>query len=107
MNLNCLTCQLLPRKDSDKESDGVQEKNRSLLRLKVERSWSVNLTPGESDAIANVKTKKKTQHRRGLSTGAIDFPESRGPRLVRSCGMRRDWNIEELGEKKEKKVRFR
>ncbi|KAI4328078.1 hypothetical protein L6164_020467 [Bauhinia variegata] len=98
MSLNCLTCQLLMRTDSEREYEGVQEKSSKILRVKVDRSWSGDINSPDA----------KTRNRlRGNITEVVGSPGSPEPRLVRSSGMRRDWSFDEVAEKKVKRVRFR
>ncbi|KAJ8754435.1 hypothetical protein K2173_002886 [Erythroxylum novogranatense] len=100
MSLNCLTCQVLQRTDSEREY--LPEKPKKKV-FKVERNWSGNITPPPSplDSIGGVvggvvSASTLKGHRRFSSTGAIMFKENCEPKLVRSSGMRRDWSFEDL-----------
>ncbi|KAL6979864.1 hypothetical protein U1Q18_021522 [Sarracenia purpurea var. burkii] len=110
MSLNCLTCQALRRIDSDKElREGLLVETRhfmSALRSKVERSWSGNLVPkpyhktrNDDHHVEETGAAAKTGHHRVHS---VSGPASYGggPRLVRSCGMRRDWSFENLRQRR-------
>lgn len=108
MSLNCLiTCQETQRTNSDK--DIVHEKRYGkICCINIERSWSGNLSPQPYEKIRSgsmmIATKKvKKGHCRLNSTGAVAFEGSGGPRLVRSCGMRRDWSFEDLREREKKR----
>ncbi|KAK6947424.1 hypothetical protein RJ641_000897 [Dillenia turbinata] len=101
MSLNCLTCQGLPRTDSDRHYR--EETSSTLCCIKVERSWSGNLSPQPYEQIRKasfyaeeMKEEKAPRHRRLLTTGDIAFEETGEPRLIRSSGMRRDWSFEDL-----------
>ncbi|KAL5791436.1 hypothetical protein ACOSP7_000030 [Xanthoceras sorbifolium] len=103
MSLNCLTCQTLQRTDSEKEYG--HEIYRTLCCIKVERSWSGNLTPPPPPAYEQMRNgsmvatkNRKKSCRRLHSTGAV-YDGTDEPRLVRSAGMRRDWSFEDLGER--------
>lgn len=114
MSLSCLTCQVLERTNSNCERDYGAEmySYKRLFRLEVhQRSWSGNLgqptsnddeTTSESMVVARKKG-KKLRHRRLHSTGALACEGTAEPRLVRSCGMRRDWSFENLREREENK----
>ncbi|KAL4313669.1 hypothetical protein S83_014344 [Arachis hypogaea] len=85
MSLNCLTCRcshVLERSDSYNE----------LFTRKVDRSLFKCETTLKGGALSKIKA----EHRRVQSAG--DVPSSPGsePRLVRSSGVRRDWNLENL-----------
>ncbi|KAJ9152449.1 hypothetical protein P3X46_026014 [Hevea brasiliensis] len=101
MSLNCLTCQDLQRNNSGTEYD-QESIYRNLCCIKVERSWSGNLSPPPYEKIGKssmtITRKIKKNHRRLNSTGAIAFKESGEPKLMRSSGMRRDWSFEDLGQ---------
>ncbi|CAK9142788.1 unnamed protein product [Ilex paraguariensis] len=96
MSLNCLTCQSMRRTDSKKElREGIfdhEKPNLSLCLGRVERSWSGNLAPPRP-----YEKFKKATHRIH-SSGPVEF-ESGAPKLVRSCGMRRDWSFEDLRQR--------
>ncbi|XP_059639157.1 uncharacterized protein LOC132281475 [Cornus florida] len=108
MALNCLTCQGMKRVDSDKdfrESCGHDKPYFRLSWSMVERSFSGNLgPPGPCNKMKNdqpplvaAKRVKKGRHRIHNSE-PVNFPGS-SPRLVRSCGMRRDWSFEDLRQR--------
>ncbi|GAV58036.1 hypothetical protein CFOL_v3_01572 [Cephalotus follicularis] len=111
MSLDCLSCQVLQRTNSDNELEHVPRKPyRETCFAMVERgSWSGNLNPppppyekmrsGKSMLIEKVKK----GHRRLHSTGTVAFEGSGEPRLVRSCGMRRDWSFEDLRDRDKKR----
>lgn len=114
MSLNCLSCQVLQRTNSDCERDYCAEKYsyEKFLRSNVERSWSGNLMASppckekrksSRSMMAVAQKVKKLGHRRMHSTGAIAFEGTTEPRLVRSCGMRRDWSFKNLSQMDEKK----
>ncbi|PON45337.1 hypothetical protein PanWU01x14_259480 [Parasponia andersonii] len=117
MSLNCLSCQVLQRTDSDVERDNSVEKYsyEKLLFLNVGRSWSGNLVAPSpckeliksgSMLVSPKKAKGTLGHRRLQSTGAFIFEGTTEPRLARSCGMRRDWSFENLRQRDEKKGRI-
>ncbi|XAR54812.1 hypothetical protein NMG60_11030116 [Bertholletia excelsa] len=102
MSLNCLLCQKLQRVDSDQELPEVEnpqplpQTQPRPRRPKNERSWSGNLAPrlpynkaGPESAMQRSKSGRLMLH-----SGPMTYGES--PRLVRSCGMRRDWSFENL-----------
>ncbi|OVA02946.1 hypothetical protein BVC80_9095g153 [Macleaya cordata] len=104
MSISCLNCQTSKR--SDREPDcGLR-----LCCIGVDRSWSGNLTPPPYEQIGNgssvgVTSKGRKGHRRIHSTGVLAFEGRSGdsgePRLLRSCGMRRDWSFENLRQIRE------
>ncbi|WVZ13238.1 hypothetical protein V8G54_017768 [Vigna mungo] len=109
MSLNCLTCSpLLPRTDSFEEL--FPEKEYKEAYNQVDRSWSNNKLPSslkrELPKVGAV-AKLKGDHRRNYSTGDVPYPGDSGPKLMRSSGMRRNWSLEDLTEKQERRVRFR
>lgn len=110
MTLNCLTCQGIPRTNSDKEGENLR-----LGLGKLERSsWTGNLGPPRPNINSNyekmktlrsasslVPPKKVAKNKAPLrfhSSGSIGSfnDEEEEPKLVRSCGMRRDWSFEDL-----------
>ncbi|KAF7809498.1 putative plant/MZA15-19 protein [Senna tora] len=115
MSLNCLACSLIQRTDSYEDLMMPEKESvATKLRVKVDRSWSFGnigspasggrrqCYDGENHglkggALANIKT----NHRRFQSDGNVGYdpPASPGPRLVRSCGVRRDWSFEDLMSK--------
>uniref|UniRef100_A0A803PNF7 Uncharacterized protein n=1 Tax=Cannabis sativa TaxID=3483 RepID=A0A803PNF7_CANSA len=117
MSLNCLSCQVFQRTNSDLERNHYGE---GLLQTNVERSWSGNLVThnnnkdveimkgGRMTTVSRKKLQVKSllgQHRRHhFSSGSFDGV-NKEPRLVRSCGMRRDWSFEDLSGRIEKKGR--
>ena len=118
MSLSCLSCQVLQRTNSDceREYGGEKYTYKKIFQPEVhQRSWSGNLgqpPPGYdqmvsgSKAVVEQKKVKKLGHRRMHSTGALALDGTAEPRLVRSCGMRRDWSFEDLRERDEKKGRM-
>lgn len=110
--MNCLTCQALPRTQSDRENRGYETpstRGKSCC-LYVPRRWSTELTtPSSYDSIkidddhhissSNVHKKARTRRVRSECGG-------NEPKLVRSSGMRRDWSFEDLGLRGQKKGRF-
>ncbi|CAK9173396.1 unnamed protein product [Ilex paraguariensis] len=97
MSLNCLTCQSMPRTDSDKGFKQIYDHEKhhfSHCLGKVERRWSGNLA-SPPRPYEKIRTGKKATHHRIHSSGTVEF-ESSAPKLVRSCGMRRDWSFEDL-----------
>uniref|UniRef100_A0A5B7BCT5 Uncharacterized protein n=1 Tax=Davidia involucrata TaxID=16924 RepID=A0A5B7BCT5_DAVIN len=100
MNLNCLKCQ----KELEKELGERYDHGMPHFRLccaKVERSWSGNLAPRPYGKMREMQSallpekRVKKGHSRIHSSGPVEY-ESSAPRLVRSCGMRRDWSFENL-----------
>ncbi|XP_022738654.1 uncharacterized protein LOC111291275 [Durio zibethinus] len=116
MSLNCLTRQVLQRTDSNNHRDHcVKEKDsRKFCGIGIDRSWSGNIYEqirSDHDPMSVVPSKKiKKGHHRRLNTidttyGAVAFEADGEPRLVRSCGMRRDWSFENLREERDEKMR--
>ncbi|KAJ7953458.1 putative Plant/MZA15-19 protein [Quillaja saponaria] len=113
MSLNCLTCQSIQRTDSERRGDyGKEYSLRKLFCVQMERSWSGNMSPPSyeqirSGAVEVVKKKiRRGGHRRIHSTGTVAFERDTEPRLVRSCGMRRDWSFENLRGNDENNARL-
>lgn len=121
MSLNCLSCQVFQRTNSDLERNNY---GKGFLSANTERSWSGNLVAKppcnsnnknkdiqmKSEQVMAVSRKKvKTllgHHRRLHCSGTESFEGiNKEPRLVRSCGMRRDWSFEDLSGRAEKKGR--
>ncbi|KAA0038574.1 uncharacterized protein E6C27_scaffold92G001040 [Cucumis melo var. makuwa] len=110
MTMNCLTCQALPRTQSDRENNHGYETPSSRGKsccLYVPRRWSAELTPHNpiklDEDISSSDLHKKPRSRRARSG---DYGGNE-PRLVRSSGMRRDWSFEDLGLRDhQKKGRF-
>ncbi|EEF42419.1 uncharacterized protein LOC8284597 [Ricinus communis] len=103
MSLNCLTCRDLQRNNSGTEYD-QEGHDRRICCIKVERSWSGNLTPPPYEQVgkgnsAVAARKIKKDHRRLKSMGAIAFKGTDEPKLIRSSGMRRDWSFEDLRQR--------
>lgn len=105
MSLSCLSCQFMDGNTSDPENEcNCHKVSGRLYNVKVERSWSGNIPPSPSpykkmrNKCMNVKVKvMKTVHYPRYSTGSIEFKGNNDePKLVRSCGMRRDWSFEDL-----------
>ncbi|XP_014519705.2 uncharacterized protein LOC106776749 [Vigna radiata var. radiata] len=127
MSLNCLTCSpLLPRTDSFEELFPEKEykehkeykeykEHKESKQIKeaynqVDRSWSNNKLPSSLKRDlpkVGAVAKLKGDHRRNYSTGDVPYPGPSGPKLMRSSGMRRNWSLEDLTEKQERRVRFR
>ncbi|XWS38749.1 hypothetical protein CRYUN_Cryun19dG0157100 [Craigia yunnanensis] len=123
MTLNCLTSQVLRRTDSNNDRDCGKEKESSkFCCIRVDRSWSGNINPAvyeqiRSEPMSMFSSKKIKKGHRRLNTiattfGAVTFEaDDVEPRLVRSCGMRRDWSFEDLrgqmGEKMRKETSVR
>ncbi|GAB2273009.1 hypothetical protein Dimus_007821 [Dionaea muscipula] len=111
--MNHVNHQVLDRVDSDATMRFISKS--FCCRVLVERSWSGNLTPPthyEKDGSSGMVKKTARNHRRILTTGAVDFEEEMTePKLVRSGGIRRDWSFECLehterdrnGEKRERR----
>ncbi|GFZ17155.1 hypothetical protein Acr_26g0004250 [Actinidia rufa] len=101
MSLNCLNCQGMRRIDSDKEliekRGGVDKPCFVLGLSKVDRSRSGNLVPRPYEKIRNELKEKlvRAGHHRLHSISGLSGYED-GSRLVRSCGIRRDWSFEDL-----------
>ncbi|KAA0053043.1 uncharacterized protein E5676_scaffold139G001620 [Cucumis melo var. makuwa] len=102
MSLNCLSCQLLQRTDSERHRDRqIQTYYTSDEFDPSQRSWSGNLSlrqnrGGVFRGMADNKV-APVCHRRAVSFGGKE------PRLVRSSGMRRDWSFEDLRTIREEK----
>ncbi|MED6133010.1 hypothetical protein PIB30_024384 [Stylosanthes scabra] len=98
MSLSCLTCgQILQRVDSRRD-DYLPENNAASFRKssrQVERTWSGNIAPPQK--LGGAIAKIKAEHHRSNSAGDV------GPRLVRSSGVRRDWNFEDLNDQQQEK----
>ncbi|XVF13623.1 hypothetical protein REPUB_Repub08aG0223600 [Reevesia pubescens] len=117
MSLNCLTCQVLIRTDSNNDKDShVKEKDSmKFCCTSIGRSWSGNISPAayeqiriEPISVVPPKKIKKLGHRRLKTIGAETFEtDGAGPRLVRSSGMRRDWSFEDLRGQRDDKMRIR
>ena len=95
--------------DSDKEliekRGGVDKPRFALGLSKVDRSWSGNLVPRHYEKMRNESKEKPARvgHHRLHSISGFGGYED-GPRLVRSCGMRRDWSFEDLRKRRDEKV---
>ncbi|XP_038725797.1 uncharacterized protein LOC120016898 [Tripterygium wilfordii] len=106
MSLNCLTCQSSQRTNSEQEYCNRGKQCKKIFCIKVDRSWSGNLNPQPYKQIRSgskvvAAQKMRNCHRRLNSTGAVIFEGSGAePRLVRSCGMRRDWSFEDLRQRR-------
>ncbi|KAI9111702.1 hypothetical protein K1719_017392 [Acacia pycnantha] len=103
MSLNCLACTLIPRTDSYRENNLPERVTK--LRALVARSWSgVMDPPDDSHQQCHDQTRKtrgssakiKPDHRRVHSASDASCSGSLEPRLVRSCGVRRNWTFEDL-----------
>ncbi|XP_022159728.1 uncharacterized protein LOC111026067 [Momordica charantia] len=126
MSMNCLTCQALPRTQSDRENNNnnyyAYETSSSRGRgksccLHVTRRWSAELTPTSyghikttaDNAREGCSSRKSFSDKkvkdRYLRSGSMNEKENE-PRLVRSSGMRRDWSFEDLRLRDQKKGRF-
>ncbi|XVF51982.1 hypothetical protein PTKIN_Ptkin04bG0228300 [Pterospermum kingtungense] len=116
MSLNCLTCQVLQRTNSNSSNEsGHCGKEKGCRRFCCIRSWSGNLSPATYEQIRSdkpmsmaVSKKIKKGHHRRLNTidttyRTVAFVADGEPRLVRSSGMRRDWSFENLREKRVKR----
>uniref|UniRef100_A0A0A0L198 Uncharacterized protein n=1 Tax=Cucumis sativus TaxID=3659 RepID=A0A0A0L198_CUCSA len=109
MSLNCLSCQILQRTDSERHRDRqVQTYYTSDEFNSSERSWSGNLClrpnrggggGGGGRGFRGMADNKVAPigHRRAVSFGGKE------PRLIRSSGMRRDWSFEDLRAIREEK----
>ncbi|KAA8522053.1 hypothetical protein F0562_012633 [Nyssa sinensis] len=103
---------LLPRADSQNELEEKydhEKPNFRPCRANVGRSWSGNLAPRPYEKMRNgsaMGPEKRVMkaHRRIFSSGPVEL-ESSTPRLVRSCGMRRDWSFENLRQLRDEKVK--
>uniref|UniRef100_A0A7N0UXU2 Uncharacterized protein n=1 Tax=Kalanchoe fedtschenkoi TaxID=63787 RepID=A0A7N0UXU2_KALFE len=107
--INCMNRNVLERTDSCKlDRVDSPEQHVRLCFLKVERSWSGNLTPPryeqvkDDGVVGKEVKKKKAHHRRYKSEAGALLGE---PKLVRSSGMRRDWSFEDLRDNKTRNVR--
>ncbi|XLU40943.1 hypothetical protein S245_035757, partial [Arachis hypogaea] len=102
MSFSCLTCgQILQRVNSERDDYYLPENNASFRKpsRQVERTWSGNISPPQK--LGGAMAKIKAEHRRANSASDA------GPRLVRSSGMRRDWNFEDLNDQQqEKRIRI-
>ncbi|XP_022923493.1 uncharacterized protein LOC111431168 [Cucurbita moschata] len=92
MTLNCLSCQLLQRTDSERDPDPQHQNYYSVQIEPSGRSWSA-LPEDQAPPVAP---------RRLHSSGPISLG-SKEPKLVRSSGMRRDWSFEDLRAIREEK----
>ncbi|XP_022717777.1 uncharacterized protein LOC111276252 isoform X3 [Durio zibethinus] len=105
---------VLQRTDSNKDREhcGEEKDSRKNCSKTVDRSWSGNLGPAayeeiRSEPLMSVAPRKKIKkggHRR-LNTIDTTYGAEGEPRLVRSCGMRRDWSFENLREERDEKMR--
>ncbi|KAK7307303.1 hypothetical protein VNO77_40238 [Canavalia gladiata] len=100
---------MIPRTDSYGEL--FTEKDFREVCKEVDRSWSKNVS-SPSPSLPSLHhelpkagpvTRIKADHRRVQSTGNVPSE----PKLVRSCGMRRNWSFEDLSENQEKRVSCR
>ncbi|KAK8560816.1 hypothetical protein V6N13_026251 [Hibiscus sabdariffa] len=111
MSLNCWTCPVLQRTNSNNDVDFGKEKGISrFFCVKVNRSWSGNTSPqpyeqiGKEPSNSGIPPKKIKKGSRQFNTfdnttyGTMGFKANveGEPRLVRSSGMRRDWSFENL-----------
>ncbi|KAM3270902.1 hypothetical protein P3S67_029104 [Capsicum chacoense] len=106
MTLNCLTCKVLKRTDSDEELqkriNHVEEKsNFRLFPGGIERNWSGNLVSKprvekrRTRSLLGQETTPRKDARRIHNSGPMEYlPDT--PKLARSPGMRRDWSFEDL-----------
>ena len=86
----------------------LPENEYRVVRKKVDRSWSGNIpSPKRELPKGGAVAKIKADHRRVHSTGNVPITGSSEPRLVRSSGMRRDWNFENLAENQDQVVSCR
>ncbi|RAL54739.1 hypothetical protein DM860_001867 [Cuscuta australis] len=113
MNLNCLSCHYTRTSSvgggldamgaaTNEEDEPKTPRFRlmSLKRLQVDRSWSGNL-------VGRPPAGRKNETSSSGSGGGKNLVQRRHsgpivcdtPRLVRSCGMRRDWSFEDLRQK--------
>ncbi|PON87400.1 LOW QUALITY PROTEIN: hypothetical protein TorRG33x02_167530 [Trema orientale] len=116
MSLNCLSCQVLQRTDSDLERDNGVEKYsyEKLLCSNIGRSSGNLVAPSpckeliksESMFVAPKKATGTLGHRRLQSSGAFMFEGTTEPRVVKSYGMRRDWSIKNLRQRDKEKGRI-
>ncbi|KAK8487518.1 hypothetical protein V6N13_046948 [Hibiscus sabdariffa] len=109
MSLNCLNCQILKTKEPDDGRDHcAKAKYRRNIgsndRSKSEISPAVYEQLRSEEPIMPVIGSKKGHHRRlhTVDNGAVALEADGNPRLVRSCGMRRDWSFEKPGDEKMK-----
>ncbi|KAF5477770.1 hypothetical protein F2P56_004384 [Juglans regia] len=112
MHLNCLTCKYKESNTSESEIEFDREKSRGeCCCVKVEIKFlSGNIHPlsyenMRSGFVKLGEKKVRLGHRRNYSEGVVGFGGGVEPRLVRSCGMRRDWSLEDLAHGGEKKGR--
>ncbi|KAI8529910.1 hypothetical protein RHMOL_Rhmol11G0011600 [Rhododendron molle] len=121
MSLNCLRCHNLGRTVSEKEHiEGYGDKKQHFKSRwpkvdKVDRSWSGNLVARPYEKIRREPTSNMmASHGKiaGESGGGHWSTTHRsrpirldnGPRLARSCGMRRDWSFEDLRQRVDEKI---
>ncbi|KAG6577703.1 hypothetical protein SDJN02_23384, partial [Cucurbita argyrosperma subsp. argyrosperma] len=109
MTLNCLSCQLLQRTDSERDPDPQHQNYYSVQIEPSGRSWSGNLSfrPPDRPKKEPLRALPEDQAppvapRRLHSSGPISLG-SKEPKLVRSSGMRRDWSFEDLRAIREEK----
>lgn len=106
--MNCLTCQALPRTQSDRENHGYEtssSRGKSCC-LYVPRRWSAELTPPTYESIKIDDDISSSPHKKVKTRRVHSDCSGNEPRLVRSSGMRRDWSFEDLGLRDQKKGRF-
>ncbi|KAE8671704.1 Detected protein of unknown function [Hibiscus syriacus] len=95
MSFNCLT---LKRTVSINERDHFGHKQKpSVTFCCASRAWSGNYEQMSSESMSK-KTKKGHGGRNTIDTTyeSKGFNANSEPRLVRSCGLRRDWSFEDL-----------
>lgn len=110
MSFNCLTFQVLEKNNSINEKDQFGEPEKVTFCC-VSRTWSGNYEQIRSEAMSVTGNPKKIKkgHRRLNTIHTINeskgYEEDAQPRLVRSCGMRRDWSFEDLRGGRDEKMR--
>ncbi|KAG6571666.1 hypothetical protein SDJN02_26296, partial [Cucurbita argyrosperma subsp. argyrosperma] len=106
--MNCLSCQALPRTQSDRE-DEAQETSSSVRQsccLHISRRWSSELTPRSYESIKSNNNIASSLHQKAKNRRIQSDCGRKEPRLIRCSGMRRNWSFEELGLRDQKKGRF-
>ncbi|KAG6636186.1 hypothetical protein I3843_11G092300 [Carya illinoinensis] len=108
MNLNCLTCKYKESNTSESETEFDRSGECCCVKVDLFSTGNIHLFSYENMRSGFVKPgekKVRLGHRRTCSEGVVGFGGGTEPRLVRSCGMRRDWSLEDLAHGGEKKGR--
>lgn len=90
-----MPCQDMQRSNSGRECN-TEKAYRKLSCMKGEWSWSWNLSPTYEKSRKSTLMITKKNHQRLKNMETMAFKGCDEPKLVRSSGMRRDWNFEDL-----------